>query len=470
MDPGSAEAQPTEAPPTPSPSEIPAWLVNFGEEHSPADDVPLPAAPLTSSQGESLPPTPSPQDSPLPEWLRGEEYDLNPAEELDWAADIDFSNLPDWSGDDEPPADKPAPTVALPLPSWLTTGGDGFTAGPKPDEPEGTGLLSGVRGPIPVEPVSALPHPSPRLPDVTPSPITASADAAALFAQIAAGPFPLAPVAPETKRRPSLPLLDLALLLAVIVPLALRLELFAPPASSAVPAYLSMIENLPPESLVLVAFDYESGLADDLEPGVSATLRHLNSRNARIVALSTVPQGAALAQRLWRQLSPAGAGYGEHFVNLGYVPGGEVGLRALFDQGLAERRDFIEGVPLRDLAIGQGASDLASVNLIIIASGESRDVQRWVEQIGSQRPDLPFLVATTALAAPVLVPYQASGQLHSMLGGISAVAAYEQALGASPVAFRRLDALTVAVAFFTLAVVLGNLAALVGWLRKRLGI
>lgn len=467
MGPKTPEAEPADPVPHQPQAGLPDWLVPSGEDSDLAE--PPSVSPGSIQRGASQPPA-SIHESPLPEWLQADDHDLNPAEELDWAADIDFSNLPDWLQLDDPtPKPKPAPLAAQPLPLWLTPTDHTLLTGPRPDEPEGTGLLSGVRGPIPVEPISALPHPALRPPGETIASLAASDADAALFAQIAAGPLVAPPVSAEVKRRVQLPLLNLVLLLAVIVPLILRLEFFHPPASDAVPVYVSVIEGLAPGSLALLAFDYESGLADDLEPAVVATMRHLRSRDVRIVAVSTVPQGAGLAQRLWAAVSVEGSGYGEHFVNVGYLPGSEMGLRALLDRGLAEQRDLVAGIRLQDLPIGEGIAGLESVNLIVVASGESRDVQHWIEQVGSQQPSPTFLVVTTAHTEPVLEPYLAAGQLRGILSGVGGSAAYEQALGAPPVALRRLDAMTVGAALFILVVLLGNLVALRTWLRKRFG-
>lgn len=475
MAPGISKAAAAEQKERP-PDQIPAWLAELAEDADNDGDPPAVTATFQPPQPEQ-PRFRSPaQKSPLPEWLQGAETDLDPVEELDWAADLDFSDLPDWMRAEEPSLDTAANAAVDAFRDWLAANEGAPPVEPKLDEPEGAGLLSGVRGPIPVEPITALPHSLPRLPDEIERPAAvADATAAALtsatlstsFAQVAAGP--LAEPAPlvDTRHRPQLPVLSLALLLAVIVPLVLRLGLFNPPASRTVVDYLLTIEALAPESAVLVAFDYEGGVVADLEPAAAATLRHLNARGSHIVAVSTAPQGAALAQRLWPRVSVEGAGYGERFVNLGYLPGSELGLRSLLTQGFADQQEIVNHVPLRDLPIGRTVPGWESVALIVVVSSESSDVQRWVEQIGSQRPDLPLLAVTTAAAEPVLQPYVATGQLRGLLGGITAAAAYEQALGAPPTALRRLDALTIAAALFALVIVLGNLVTAGQRLRNR---
>ncbi|HYN88827.1 MAG TPA: zinc ribbon domain-containing protein [Ardenticatenaceae bacterium] len=407
-------------------------------------------------------------DSHLPVWLRGAEREQEPGDELAWDAGLDFSDLPAWTERDNPASGVPAEARTEVVPDWMVV--PALPRAPRTDEPEGRGLLRGIRGPIPIGPIIAVPHPAPAPPKDGRDLTLRDAEAVALFAQIAATPLPtLPPVTQAEAQARSWPL-NLLLLLAVIVPLALRLNLAPAPGSAGARAYGEAVASVQPGTLALVALDYEGGLTDDLDPAVAATLQDLEGRGAGIVAISTVPQGPALAQRLWLRLHPDQAGYGERFANLGYLPGGEPGLRTLLADGaLAARRDVLTGSELREMPLGQGVSGLERVGLLVVASGESRDVQRWIEQIGSQRPELPIVAVTTAAAEPVLAPYVAAGQLRGALAGLSATAAYERAVNPAGAASRRLDALAATAALVVLVIVLGNAAGLAERLARRGG-
>ncbi|MDQ7029437.1 MAG: hypothetical protein Q9O62_06500 [Ardenticatenia bacterium] len=103
------------------------------------------------------------EKSGLPDWLKGLETDASAQtdEDVDWAADIDFSNLPGWLIPEV--AAEPRETIAEALDE---------------DEEEGTGLLAGVRGPIPVEPIITLAHEVPPFPGRRPSRTPANSPAA----------------------------------------------------------------------------------------------------------------------------------------------------------------------------------------------------------------------------------------------------------------------------------------------------
>lgn len=115
--------------------------------------------------------TSSEEETGLPDWLKGIEIEPSPEseveEDLAWTADIDFSDLPGWL--------VPETTTTVPEEPFFDE-----------REEEGRGLLAGVRGPIPVEPITLLSH------DVPPFPGNTSR-ASQNRAMASASPFPSKP-------------------------------------------------------------------------------------------------------------------------------------------------------------------------------------------------------------------------------------------------------------------------------------
>lgn len=97
----------------------------------------------------------------LPDWLQDVDIEVEADEDdISWASDIDFSNLPGWLAPDAPDdADE------LGMSDWDSP------AGPVDEEraPKGTGLLAGVRGPIPIEPIITIAHKAPPFPGSRPA-------------------------------------------------------------------------------------------------------------------------------------------------------------------------------------------------------------------------------------------------------------------------------------------------------------
>lgn len=462
-----------EEPPPDDTEEVPDWLAELARR---GDEVETPDL-LGTRLGESTaPPPPEDDESNIPTWLQGAVVESSPSEEFNWGSDIDFSDLPGWLQPEDQPS-RPEPRSAVP--DWVQARtGEGPLATSLEVESEGSGLLAGIPGPIPVEPVIALPHEAPPFPgeDIPDTPPTAAdEEAIALFSAIATGIRPAPAIPTEQVRRRALPLLSLLLIVAVLAPLVLRTTLSSPSVGARSPLLMvSTIEALPPESYVLVAFNYEGGRIDELEPGALMLLRHLQAKQARILAISTSPLGPELAQHAWERLAPAnrpgGAGYGERFVNLGYLPGSEAGLRSLLVASLTPGllgtdRDVVLGQPLTELPATRDLRGVEDLRLVVVIAAESNEVQRWIEQVGSAYPGLPIVVVVPAAAEPILQPYVDSGQVRAVLGGVLATAGYELLLSGGDVAARRLDAMTAGILVFVAVIVAGNLVAL--WQRLR---
>lgn len=425
-----------------------------------ADDPPAPTTPQPDPTPAPMPPAEPParpSNAFVPDWLQGTEMEAPPPEpELEWDEDLDFSDLPEWEvdpevGQVEPPSEAPRgvgrTTPTAPIAYEPFTPGDPIQSA----ESMGSGLLTGVRGPIPVEPIVRVSHDVPDYAqNVAAEPVE---DAAALWAQIAGGGVISAPVVPRVKRRGRFLLAPLLLLALIIGTLLMpNLTIFgAPPPLPAATAYADTIAALPPNSTVLLAFEYEGGLIDEMEPAAIATLRQLRAvaDGGRLLVVSTNPQGPALADAAWRasgRTALAGMPPATRpvWVPIGYQPGGTIAIRSLLASALP------------------GPGTTRQLDLLIVFGNEANDVQLWVEQVGIMQPTLPILAAAPATAEATLAPYLRTAQVDGLLAGVPSVASYElYGLGEQDgPAWRRLDALTLAALFTLLVIVVGNLQGL----------
>ncbi len=110
--------------------------------------------------------TPLPEsedDTNLPDWLKGIEVEpsAETEDDLAWTADIDFSDLPGWL----------VPEASASVEEALF----------QEAEEEGKGLLAGVRGPIPIEPIILLEHKVPPFPGSVPRKSDSRAAPAPIF-------------------------------------------------------------------------------------------------------------------------------------------------------------------------------------------------------------------------------------------------------------------------------------------------
>ncbi|NLS77736.1 MAG: hypothetical protein GXY76_10795, partial [Chloroflexi bacterium] len=228
------------------------------------------------------------------------------------------------------------------------------------------------------------------------------------------------------------------------------------------------VEALPDGAAVLVVFDYGPSTAAELELQARALMGHLLEKNARLIALSTAPEGPAMAQTAWDQVAKGkGYRYGEQFVNLGYLADATAGLRALaqgFDA--AFKKDFVEQRELDDLPTMREVAKLSDADLAIVLAADAGSVQRWLEQAQSAYP-IKTVAGVAASAGVEAMRYYPTHQLSGLLIGMTGAAEYEMATGRTATAVSSLAAQSLAHLAIILVIVLGNIAALITRVRQR---
>jgi hypothetical protein len=199
----------------------------------------------------------------------------------------------------------------------------------------------------------------------------------------------------------------------------------------------------------VVSFDYSLATEAEMGPLARAAVSDLLENEARLLAVSLRPEGAAMAQRLFADLAKENSAYPEQTVNLGYLPGQMAGVRSLA---------FLPSLPLfgsekgtlADYAGWQDLGGLGDVALIVVISDSPLPVRWWVEQVGpGTRIDLPIIAAVSSSADPSVRPYYnhidpMAGQLSGLVSGVSGAAAYENRLGEPGRAAQSLAAQSVA--------------------------
>jgi hypothetical protein len=198
-----------------------------------------------------------------------------------------------------------------------------------------------------------------------------------------------------------------------------------------------------------------------------AVVYHLMQRRARLLVMSLLPQGPALAQNVIQPLAEQQVYvYGIDYVNLGYVPGDEAALASVVaDVPGALGSDFVQGRPLSDYTLTRNMAGIAATGLIIEIAGDDNGVRRWVEQVQSRVP-VHVAAATSAIAMPLAFPYLQSGQLVGLAAGLPGAAEYEQLLGYEGKARRGLNAQTLGQVAILLFIAASNIAMV---FRRRAG-
>jgi hypothetical protein len=203
-----------------------------------------------------------------------------------------------------------------------------------------------------------------------------------------------------------------------------------------------LINQLPDNARVLVGFDFEPGLAAELDIASAPVIDHLMDQGALLTLISTSPSGPILAER-FMQSTQSGSEYinGLDYINLGYLPGGAAGLASFLDNPQGTILFSIEGIPLWETDGGSNLPVLGEINqvtdydMVMVLVDDPDTARGWIEQLGPRLNDplelTSLVLVTSAQLEPVVRPYyNAVPQLvNGLVVGLRGGAAYARLVG-----------------------------------------
>lgn len=190
-------------------------------------------------------------------------------------------------------------------------------------------------------------------------------------------------------------------------------------ANEVVAAY-QIIQQLPQDKPVLVAADFEAATAGEMNWISKYVLKPFVSRNLPIAIMSTNILGSAVIEDdIFRML-----GQGEKLVsstqvvNLGYLPGGTIGLMSLASDWGGALPYTTDLQISRDVPLLKGINTISDFSAVVVFTDSAENARSWVEQVSPSLGSTPLLVVISAQAAPMVQPYYDSGQVDGMIPGI----------------------------------------------------
>ncbi len=184
--------------------------------------------------------------------------------------------------------------------------------------------------------------------------------------------------------------------------------------------WMERLEALPPEPVVLVAFDPDFGTYPEIRASVRATVADLFDRDARLAFVSLTPEGRALflaerARLARNEANPA------RIADLGFVPGAEAAIVSIArslppaaEDGVLPRQLAEEGVAVADALLVVGGNDIGP--------------RSWIEQLLPRVDAIDVLAITPTVLLPETHPFAATGQIDALLGTPRDGAAYRDAV------------------------------------------
>ena len=467
---------------TPAWSEDDAQQSSILIEPSAMEESPVPAA-LSSDMNE----TPA-----VPPALMG---DAQPKAD----SDSFFTELPDWlsivdetnsSESTREPVSGVAEIAPGELPAWVQAmrpadaGISQTSAGDK--TMESRGALAGLQGVLP----SGLGFSPTSKPKAYSIKLQASEEQqahAALLDQLLAAetaPVPLDSFSVLGTSRGLRWLLVFLLFAILTVILFMQTQIFALPSSLLVPqefgGALQAAQSIPESAPVLAVFDYAPALVGEIESAAIPMFDQLMLlRHPRLTFISTSETGSILSQHFISSGILAEHNYqsGVQYLNLGYLPGGSMGIRAFAENPsetapytVPQSSNLIDFAPSLAWTLPplQGVTSLSQFAAMILITDNADSARFWIEQTASAREAVPFIVISSAQAAPMIQPYYASRQITGLVSGLYGGALFEQNNSGRPGTARKYwDAYSIGMLLAMVLILGGGLLNLVLGLRDR---
>lgn len=187
------------------------------------------------------------------------------------------------------------------------------------------------------------------------------------------------------------------------------------------------VDTLQIEKPVLLVAHFEAGLAGEISWTAQPVLHHLVARGVPMVLTSTNVVGFAMLQDMVSRAAGANTGYvtADKVVEMGYLPGGAIGLGALVSDPRAALPFTTALKPIGDIPSLRNIAALTDYGALILITDNPEFARSWVEQVDQDNTALPMLAVVSAQAAPMIQPYADSGQIDGYVSGINGAVVYE---------------------------------------------
>jgi hypothetical protein len=200
--------------------------------------------------------------------------------------------------------------------------------------------------------------------------------------------------------------------------------------------FSQQIQALASGAPVLIAFDYEAGFSGEMNIAITNVITQLMNKSAYLTLVATTPSGPALAEStikgVYSSLVGNNGSY-SNYANLGYVPGGTMGL-----VGLATSPKSLLPYSLNSDNVWAGAplnsiSSIEDFDAVIVLTNDPDTARTWIEQVGPQLQTAatPLLIVTSSQAEPLILPYYKAvpSQVQGMIAGLASGVAYGRTVG-----------------------------------------
>jgi len=233
------------------------------------------------------------------------------------------------------------------------------------------------------------------------------------------------------------------------------------PISRGTQMLYDFIEELPPGSVIVMSEEHSVGFWPECGPGAVAVWQHAFNKDLKLIFIAFLADGAMMEHNALTVLLDTGNDvYGEDWIEIGYVAGGETGVAAFAKDFTMPNVDYY-GTPLDTLPLIKEASSANDLDLWIVTGSTGN---YWCLRQVNAIYNVPQATVTMAGLEPTFLPYLDSGQFVGMLNSVRGGAEYENLVEKPGFGNQMMGALTYGTGVTFLLILIGNIAY---WVERR---
>ena len=259
------------------------------------------------------------------------------------------------------------------------------------------------------------------------------------------------------------------LVLAIVVFIPILIPIGMPiRATVTTKVVFDAIENLPPNSKVLVSIEYSPSTKPENHPMAISVLRHLFKNDHKVFVTCLWPDGQFMAQDALKQVADEEFGkvYGKDYVFLGFRPGNEAVVKGIVSNIRKLYTVDVYQTKIDEIPLMEGVNKFSDFAFLFSASAGYPGTIEWV-QYAADPTGIPMSSGVTSIQVNEVMPYVQSGQIIGVLAGMPGAAEYEALLGQKGSATSGMDAQSIAPLVIVLFIILGNAAFFIERQRSR---
>lgn len=222
----------------------------------------------------------------------------------------------------------------------------------------------------------------------------------------------------------------LLMFLAVGIPTLLQYPMPEKPTQLVLDVF-DAVEELPPGSKVLLAFDYDPASEGELGPMATEFTRHCAEKGHKMYFLALWPVGPQMIDDAINNIIKQDykdLQYGRDYVNLGFKPGNEGVIKVIVTNLRQLYTTDHYGTSVDDVPMMRDIRSVQDMDLILNVSAGYPGTKEWVQYAATPYPnEFKLAAGCTGVQAPLLYPY-IPDQLVGLLGAIKGAAEYEAAV------------------------------------------